>query len=164
MEVNFFELARMSASDRKKLSRRRGLDLSALVAKVAPIIDAVRTRGDDAVREFTRTFDGADLEPSRFRVRPEDLEEALNGLPLDLRQAMDVSIENIRKFHERQREIPSWEMEIGPGIVAGEKVVPIPSVGLYVPRGKGVFSFHDDDGWGSGQSRRGRTDSRRDTA
>ncbi len=139
MEVNFFELGRMSASDRKKLSRRRGLDLSELIAKVAPIIYAVRTRGDDAVREFTRTFDGADLEPSQFRVPPEELDEALKGLPPDLREAMEVSINNIRKFHERQREVPSWEMEISPGIVAGEKVVPIPSVGLYVPRGKGSF-------------------------
>ncbi len=139
MEVNFFELARMSTSEREKLSRRRGLNLSDLIGKVAPIIEAVRTRGDDAVREFTRTFDGVDLEPSQFRVRPEELNEALHALPQDLREAMDVSINNIRRFHERQREPLSWDMEISPGIVAGEKVLPISSVGLYVPRGKGSF-------------------------
>jgi histidinol dehydrogenase len=139
MEVNFFELARMSASEREKLSRRRGLNLTELIGKVTPIIEAVRNRGDDAVREFTRTFDGVDLEPSEFRVRSEELSEALHGLPQDLREAMDVSIGNIRRFHERQREALSWDMEISPGIIAGEKVLPISSVGLYVPRGKGSF-------------------------
>jgi histidinol dehydrogenase len=139
MRVTVFKLSELSLAERKSLYRRSGVDFADLIPVVAPMIEQVRRRGDDAVREFTLRFDGVDLEPSRFRVRPEDMDRALLNLPPDLRDAMEVSIRNIRAFHERQVEPPSWEMEISPGIIAGEKVVPLASVGLYVPRGKGSF-------------------------
>jgi histidinol dehydrogenase len=115
------------------------VNLETLMAQVAPILDEVRRRGDDAVREFTTRFDGADIDPSEFRISPEEMDRAVKSLPDDLREAIEVSIANIRKFHERQIEPASWEIEISPGIIAGEKVLPIASVGLYVPRGKGSF-------------------------
>ena len=139
MRVNFFDLARMDPSDVEALYRRGGLDFTELIGQVAPLIDAVRTRGDEAVRELTKRFDGADIGPDAFRVPVEQIDRALREIPDDLREAMEVSIANIRTFHERQLELPKWEMEISPGIVAGERVVPLSSVGLYVPRGKGSF-------------------------
>jgi histidinol dehydrogenase len=139
MQVNFYDLPTMNASDRERLYRRRGVDLAELVARVAPLVEEVRRRGDEAVREFTRRFDGADMEPSAFRVPMEEMDRTLDSLHKDLREAMEVSINNIRRFHERQIEPPMWEVEIAPGIMAGEKIVPIASVGLYVPRGKGSF-------------------------
>lgn len=139
MKVNFFDLSTMTQAERARLCRREGVDLKDLIGQVAPIIDAVRNRGDEAVSEFSRKFDGADLVASAFRVSAEDMKQAKDGLSPELREAIEVSIANIRAFHERQKEAPSWEMEISPGIVAGEKVVPLASVGLYVPRGKGSF-------------------------
>jgi histidinol dehydrogenase len=139
MKVNFFELSKMNSAERAKLCRRTGVDLRDLMIRVTPILDAVRARGNEAVKEYTARFDGADLEPDRFRVSPEDMDRAIESLPHDLKEAMEVSIRNIRVFHERQVEPPSWEMEISPGIIAGERIVPIASVGLYVPRGKGSF-------------------------
>ncbi len=139
MKVNFFHLADMSPEERSKLYRRQGVNLRELVSQVATIIEAVRSRGDDAVREYTRRFDQADLQPSAFRVPVEAMDRAVAALPADLRDAIEVSIVNIRAFHERQKEPPGWEMEIMPGIIAGERTVPIASVGLYVPRGKGSF-------------------------
>ncbi len=139
MKVNFFKLAEMSDQQRRQLCRGRGVDLKDLIPQVLPIIEAVQTRGDDAVREFTRKFDGPDMDPSQFRVPPEEMDKAVSDLPEDLRDAMETSIANIRKFHERQLEPAQWEMEISPGMTAGEKIVPIDSVGLYVPRGKGSF-------------------------
>ncbi len=139
MEINYYELSHMNGAEREKLYRRGGVDFSDLVGQVAPLVEDVRNRGDAAVQELTRRFDGADMEPAAFRVPARDPERALEGLPAELREAMAVSIANIRAFHERQMEPPFWEMEIMPGIVAGEKVVPIPSVALYVPRGKGSF-------------------------
>lgn len=139
MRVNYYELAHMSASERARLYHRGGVDFSDLVGEVAPLVDEVRRRGDDAVQELTRRFDGAEMEPSQFRVPTEELDRAVEALPDELRDAMEVSIANIRRFHERQVESPSWDMEIMPGIVAGEKIVPVPSVALYVPRGKGSF-------------------------
>jgi len=139
MKVNFFQLAEMSVEQRRQLCTGRGVNLKDLIPQVVPIIEAVQARGDDAVREFTRKFDGPDMDPSQFRVPLEEMDRAVNGLPEDLRDAIETSIANIRKFHERQLEPAQWEMEISPGMIAGEKVVPIDSVGLYVPRGKGSF-------------------------
>lgn len=139
MQVNFYDLRRMSNTERRQLHRRGALDLSALVAQVAPLVEEVRARGDAAVRELTRRFDRADMEPSSFRVPVDELDRAVAEVPADLREAIEVSIANIRAFHERQLEPPTWEMEISPGIVAGERVIPLASVGLYVPRGKGSF-------------------------
>jgi len=139
MKVNFHQLSTMNRLDRQNLCRQRGIDLGGLIARVAPIVEEVRRRGDEAVRELTARFDEADMAPGDFRVSVEEMDRAVAALPADLRDAMEVSISNIRKFHERQMEPPAWEMEILPGIIAGEKVVPIDSVGLYVPRGKGSF-------------------------
>jgi histidinol dehydrogenase len=139
MKVNVFNLAELNQSERRALCRRGAVDLAKLIPQVAPILDDVRRRGDDAVREYTKRFDAADIDPSAFRVTADEMDLALAQLPKDLRVAMEVSIRNIRKFHERQIEPPSWEMEISPGIIAGEKIVPIASAGLYVPRGKGSF-------------------------
>ena len=139
MKVNFYRLAQMSAAERLELCRGRGVNLGELIPRVGPIIDEVRTRGDDAVREFTRKFDGPDMDPLKFRVPSEWMDRAVNDLPRELRDAIETSITNIRKFHEHQLETPLWEMEISPGIIAGEKTVPIESVGLYIPRGKGSF-------------------------
>ncbi|MFH1112464.1 MAG: histidinol dehydrogenase [Pseudomonadota bacterium] len=129
----------MNKTEREALYRRTGLELDRLMVAVAPLVEDVRTRGDDAVRELTERFDGVAMEPSQFRVPVEEMDAAVERLPADLRRAMEISIDNIRRFHERQIEQASWEMEISPGIVAGEKVVPIDSAGLYIPRGKGSF-------------------------
>ncbi len=139
MKVNYFDLSTVSQTEREKLYRREGVDLRDLIEQVAPIIEAVRVRGDEAVSEFAKKFDGADLKPSAFRVSKAEMQRAVEALAPDLREAIEVSIANIRAFHRRQLEAPSWEMEISPGIVAGEKVIPLASVGLYVPRGKGSF-------------------------
>ncbi len=139
MKVNFFQLAQMTDDQRRQLCHGRGVNLKELIPQVTPIIEAVRDRGDEAVREFTKKFDGPDLVPSQFRVSQDALDQAVTELPEPLRQAIRISIENIRKFHEHQIEPPKWEMKISPGIIAGEKTIPLDSVGIYVPRGKGSF-------------------------
>jgi len=139
MKINYFQFASMSPTERAGLCRRGGVVLGDLVALVTPMIEEVRQRGDDAVFEFTQRFDHVDMRPFGFRVQSDEMDRAVQELPADLTEAMLISISNIRKFHERQVEPPIWEMEISPGIVAGEKVLPIGSVGLYVPRGKGAF-------------------------
>lgn len=137
MKVSYFELSRLNPEERRNLYQRTGVDFSRLVEQVAPLVEDVRRRGDAAVRELTLRFDGADLVD--FRVPEEEMDGALSALPPDLREAMEISVANIGKFHECQLESPNWEIEISPGIMAGEKIIPIESVGLYVPRGKGSF-------------------------
>ena len=139
MKVNYFDLATMSLEERSKLYHRSSVEIGELIDQVAPLVSDVRKRGDAAVQELTRRFDGAQMEPSEFRVPVEEMDNAVENLSSELREAIEVSIGNIRKFHEQQIERQSWEIEISPGITAGEKIVPIESVGLYVPRGKGSF-------------------------
>jgi histidinol dehydrogenase len=139
MHVNYFVWAHMSPAEREHVFRRGSVDLSGLMDTVAPLLEAVRIRGDAAVQELTLRFDGAAMEPPSFRIPVQFMDRALTGLAPDLIEAMQISIDNIRRFHERQLESSAWEMEISPGIVAGERVLPIASTALYVPRGKGSF-------------------------
>jgi histidinol dehydrogenase len=139
MQVNYYVLDDLSEAHRKELYNRGGLNFSALISQVTPFIEDVLRRGDEAVQELTKRFDGAEMHPQSFRVPQDEIHRCVDNLDSDLKEAMEVSINNIRRFHERQLEPQIWEMEICPGIIAGEKVVPIPSVALYVPRGKGSF-------------------------
>lgn len=139
MDIRFFRLSEMTAADKDRLCVRTGVDLKELVAVVAPLVEDVRQFGDDAVRRLTRQFDSVDLAPSRFRVPEEQMMSSVGQLSPKLREAMEVSIRNIRAFHEAQFQKHDWRREFSPGIVLGERIVPIPSAGLYVPRGKGSF-------------------------
>lgn len=139
MQVNYYVLADMSDAQQIVLYSRGGLDFSNLISQVTPLIEDVQQRGDEAVQELTKRFDGAHMDPQLFKVPHDEIRRCVDSLDSDLKEAMEVSIDNIRRFHERQLEPQIWEMEIRPGIVAGEKTVPIPSVALYVPRGKGSF-------------------------
>jgi histidinol dehydrogenase len=139
MQVGFFDLSDLNSYQRSNLCRKRGIDIKGLVDHVHPLIEEVRIRGDEAIRDLTLRFDGADIEPSRFQVQLKELDDAVESIPEDLRKAIEISISNIRKFHKAQVEPEAWEIEIGPGISAGERIVPLKSVGLYIPRGKGSF-------------------------
>jgi histidinol dehydrogenase len=139
MEVPLFRLSHMTAVEKDRLCVRTGVDLKDLVALVTPLVERVRQFGDEAVRELTRKFDGVDLPPTRFRVAPEELKESVKRLSPELREAMHVSIANIKRFHETQFHANDWQKEFSPGFLLGEKTISIPSVGLYVPRGKGSF-------------------------
>jgi histidinol dehydrogenase len=139
MRINFIKLEELSPRGRRRLYRRSRVDFEDLIKQIAPILDQVRDTGDQAVIEYTRKFDGADFGASSFRVSEAEISEAVNNLSPSLREAIEVSIANIRKFHVLQKEPERVETEISPGIIAGEKTIPLDSVGIYVPRGKGSF-------------------------
>jgi histidinol dehydrogenase len=69
----------------------------------------------------------------------EEFEAAERALEPEVKDAIAYAVDNIRRFHERQKPEPMWLMEIRPGAFAGERWSPIPSVACYVPRGKGAF-------------------------
>ncbi len=139
MSTRFFVLSKMASRERERLCQRSSVDLKHLFTMVSPLVEQVRSQGDHAVSELTRKFDGADLAPAKFRVPTGVMDVALETLPQHLREALEISISNIKLFHEKQKEQGGWETQLAPGILAGERVVPIPSVGLYIPRGKGSF-------------------------
>jgi histidinol dehydrogenase len=110
-------------------------------ASIQAIFDDVAARGDIAVSEATRTFDGADIPPSRLRVSAEEIAAAHASIDADLLDAIGIAIANVRAFSEAQLAATAsgWRAEIRPGVEVGEKFSPIPSVGLFIPCGKASY-------------------------
>jgi histidinol dehydrogenase len=137
--IHFYELSSMGAAERTRLLRRAEIQIDELIERVRPILEGVRQRGDEALLEYTERFDRVQLTADRLRVSRAEIEQAHQKLDLLVREAIEQAIGNVRAFHERQMPHEQWFTEVSPGVMAGEKVTPISSVGLYVPRGKGAF-------------------------
>ena len=138
-ETNLFELDKLSGAERETLMTRTEADLSAYTEPVQAVIDAVRSEGDAAVARLGREFDKADVHADRLMATPEDFEQAFAILEPEVREAIAFAVDNIRAFHEVQKPETMWMKETRPGVFAGERTNPIPSVACYVPRGKGAF-------------------------
>ena len=137
--INFYELSTMNTAQRVRLIRRAELQIDELTERVRPIIQAVRERGDEALIEFTSRFDNVQLSPDQLLVKKDEIDLAHQLLDPSVREAIEHAIRNVRTFHERQMPQEQWFTEVERGVIAGEKISPISSVGLYVPRGKGAF-------------------------
>lgn len=139
VDINVFKLANMSESEIAQLHRRSEIDIAQLQATVAPIIQNVQENGDAALLEYNKKFDGADMQASGLKATAEEFDRARETLDPEIKKVIEISARNIRKYHEAQIPEEMWFTEISEGIMAGEKITPIASVGLYVPRGKGAF-------------------------
>ena len=101
-------------------------------ATVAELMNAVRTRGDAALREITARFDGA--APERFEVGEDEFAAAEAAVPAPLRAAMEQALVRIEAFHAAGMAKP-YAVETAPGVVCERVIRPIRRVGLYVPAG-----------------------------
>lgn len=137
--IHCYELATLDVVQRQRLLRRAEREIDRLTEYVRPIVEEVRRRADEALLEFTATFDHVQLEPAQLRVSRQEIEQAHARLDPQVRRALEQAIAHVRAFHARQLPHEQWFVEIAPGVVAGEQITPITSVGLYVPRGKGSF-------------------------
>ncbi|MBE5921528.1 MAG: histidinol dehydrogenase [Lachnospiraceae bacterium] len=108
-------------------------------AKVADILKAVKEEGDEAVFRFTKMFDKADICSACVKVTEEEFAEAYEKMENpDLLQIIRKARENIRAYHEKQRQY-SWFDSKANGTMLGQKVTPLARVGVYVPGGKAVY-------------------------
>ena len=137
--IHFYELSRLGEAERARLLRRAEVAIDDLIDYVRPIVRDVRDRGDEALIEYMDRFDHVQLSPERLRVTRAEIEHAHEVLDKDVYHAIKQAIQNVRAFHEQQMPHEQWFTQLSPGVMAGEKVTPITSVGLYVPRGKGSF-------------------------
>lgn len=110
----------------------RTLPQTAVADTVAEILAAVRAEGDAALRRFCAQFDGG--APESLRVTEAEMEEGLAAVEPELRDVLERAAENIRAFHRRQVR-NSFLVNETPGVLAGQKVLPIERVGLCVPGG-----------------------------
>ncbi|SIP89798.1 histidinol dehydrogenase [Alkalispirochaeta americana] len=129
----------LSDPERARIMARSQIDIESLVAQARPIVQAVEQEGDAALIRYARELDQADISSRGIAVSPAEFDQAEADLPRTLREAIDFSIENIRRFHQAQVERAMITVEVRPGIIASERSTPIEKVGLYVPSGRGSF-------------------------
>ena len=106
--------------------------------KVNAIIEKVRAEKDAAVFSYTKQFDGADVNASNVRVTEDEIKEAYTLVDEKLLQVMRKSLENIRVYHEKQKQY-SWFDSRPDGVMLGQKVTALASAGVYVPGGKAAY-------------------------
>ena len=115
-----------------EIIERPHLDVTELNQTVAAVLADVRQRGDEAVKGYELKFDHIDLDT--LAVSDEEMTEAETLVSAELREAISLAHDNIRKFHEAQR-FRSKKVETQPGVVCWQKSVAIEKVGLYIPGG-----------------------------
>ena len=115
---------------------------AAIEARVAEIIADVRARGDAALLDFTRRFDGlAAASVAELELSSADFAAAHASLPAAQRAALQAAADRIRDYHQRQLEAcgRSWRYRDADGTLLGQKVTPLDRVGIYVPGGKAAY-------------------------
>ena len=106
---------------------------------VRHILHEVKTRGDQAVLEFTEKFDRLKVSSmAELEIGQDRLQAALEKIPQDQREALEKSAQRIRDYHERQNQ-QSWQYQDEDGTILGQKVTPVDRAGLYVPGGKAAY-------------------------
>lgn len=109
-------------------------DLPELEERVKDILKDVRKRGNEAVLDYTRRFDRAELNSTTIRVTPAEIEAAYSQVDEEFITAIRIAAENIRKFHEKQKH-NTWLEPESKGVLLGQLYRPLKRVGTYVPGG-----------------------------
>ncbi len=105
---------------------------------VQEIVDRIKENGNQALFDYTKKFDKADISESNIRVTKEEIEEAYEKTDAHLIEVIRKALVNIRSYHEKQRQY-SWFDTTEEGTILGQKVTPLESVGVYVPGGKAAY-------------------------
>ena len=105
---------------------------------VAEILERVKTEKDQALFDYTRKFDQADISAENIRVTEEEIQEAYDLADPTLVEIIRKALHNIKTYHEKQRQY-SWFDSKPDGTMLGQKVTPLHRVGVYVPGGKAVY-------------------------
>ena len=137
--IKIYDLDEISGESYAKLLQRTESDMSRFLEGVKPIIEKVKTEGDQALIHYARELDRSDISAQGVKVKTEDFDRAFEGLEPELLETIEFASASIRKFHESQMPEPLRFVEQFPGVFAGDRFGPIPSAACYVPRGKGSF-------------------------
>ncbi|HEM8102669.1 TPA: histidinol dehydrogenase [Enterobacter hormaechei] len=120
------------------IKRPQGQDAQAdrsLTEKVSAIIERVKTEGDTALRAFSQQFDH--VVPAQFEVSEQEIAEALEGMDAQTRRDSEFAINQVRRFAQAQlATILPLEVETLPGVHLGHRIIPVQTVGCYVPGGR----------------------------
>lgn len=126
----------LTLRDIRRITKRDQAESEDIRKAVEAILADIEQRGDAAVREYTKRFDGVDLES--FLVSPEEIDTAVDIVGPDFMAVLEEAAANIRAYHERQVE-QTWIDTFRPGVRLGAKFTPIQRVGVYVPGGTAAY-------------------------
>ncbi|GKT21457.1 histidinol dehydrogenase [Acidovorax sp. SUPP3334] len=115
---------------------------AAIEQRVADILADVQARGDDAVLEYTRRFDGLAVDSmAALELSQDELKAAFDAIPAAQREALEAAAARVRRYHEAQKRASgeSWSYRDEDGTLLGQKVTPLDRVGIYVPGGKAAY-------------------------
>lgn len=121
------------------LLKRSPNNYDQLADSVNEILSNVKENGDKAIFDYTKKFDGADINAENILVTKEEIQEAYDSL--ENKELVDIirkSLNNIKVYHEKQKQY-SWFDSKPDGSLLGQKVTPIARVGVYVPGGKAAY-------------------------
>lgn len=125
----------MATHLKKSISSTGAGSPSDVVDVVRSVIADIRQRGDEAVREYAERFDR--YAPESFRLTPQEIEAALDRVPKQTLTDIRTVQENVRRFAELQlASLTDFEREVMPGVILGQRNIPVSSVGAYVPGGR----------------------------
>ena len=116
----------------KEIVERPHLDVSQLTATVRSVLDDIKARGDEAVKEYELKFDRVQLES--LSVSQAEMDEAETLVDDDLKAAIQLAHDNIKTFHESEKFV-GQKVSTQPGVTCWQKSVAIEKVGLYIPGG-----------------------------
>lgn len=122
----------------KNILQRSPSTFGAQEATVRSIIEDIKARGDEAVFEYTKKFDRAEITTDNFQVTEEEIRAAYKEVPPELLDVVRKALVNIRAFHEKQKQ-NSWITTTEKGTILGQKITPMQRVGVYVPGGKAAY-------------------------
>ena len=122
----------------KDLLKRSPGNYTEFEGRVNDIVNRVREQGDEALFEYTKAFDKADINISNVKVTEQEIEEAYGLVDKKLLEVIRKAKENIWDYHIKQRQY-SWFDSKENGTILGQKVTPLKDVGVYVPGGKAVY-------------------------
>lgn len=127
---------KLTTSQLRRIIPRGGVSVASVVEKVAPIVNDIQHRGAAAALKYCEQFDG--IRPEAIRVPQQALDDAVKQLDPQIKEAIEVSIERVRKVHAEQKPA-SHTTSLGPDASVTEVFRPVERVGLYVPGGKAVY-------------------------
>jgi histidinol dehydrogenase len=137
--IRILKLAQLTQQERAKLLKRAELDIDNALHIARSVIDTIQEKGDAGVVEYVRRFDYEGATVHNLRVTEAEFDRAFQLIEPEVKTAIEQAFHNIREVHSRQMPEEIQLAEIQKGVFAGEKISPIPNVGLYVPRGRGAF-------------------------
>ena len=138
-KINYRIWNKLTDRQKDKIFSRSEININEIREIVEKIIARVRRYKDKALREYALKFDKADLSELPLQVQKKEFDAAEKSLSPELKKALEFCIENVRRFHVANKPEAGGVVTVRPGIRAYEKMTPVESVGLYVPRGRGSF-------------------------